>query len=227
MMKRILIIAAHPDDEILGCGGLIQKYTQVGASFKILFLGEGSTCRYKDPSSKEALKAIEERNSWAISALNILGISDSDFHNLPCGRFDQVPVIEINKIIENTIKEYQPDTIFTHSSLDPNSDHQITYKSTIMSTRPCGGHIVKKLFSYEVLSSSEWSFKEAFKPNYFIGLSNEQVQKKWQALECYKSEMRDYPFPRSWEGVHNLAINRGIQSGNEYAEAFHLIREFD
>ena len=226
-IDKLLIIAAHPDDELLGCGGSIFKHLNNGASVKVLFLGEGSTCRYEDPTSKDALDAIRLRNLWAIEALKVIGVSDYEFFNLPCGRFDQVPIIKINKIIENVLKVFKPDTVLTHSDIDSNNDHRITHRSTLMATRPCNDWIVKRLLCYEVLSSSEWSYTSAFIPNYFVSLSEKQLLAKWRALECYKTEMRDYPFPRSWEGVKNLAIMRGMQSGFEFAEAFQLVREFD
>lgn len=226
-MNKILVIAAHPDDELLGCGGTLVKCLAKGAKIKILFLGEGSTCRYEDTKCDEAVAAVKKRNACAVSALELIGISDFEFHDLPCGRFDQTPIIIINKIIENTIKNFKPDTIFTHSEVDSNNDHRITNRSSIMATRPCGDHIVKNVYCYEVLSSSEWSFTESFTPNYFISLSEAELFAKWHALECYEGEMRDYPFPRSWLGVKNQAMNRGAQSGVKFAEAFQLIRGFD
>ena len=226
-IKRALVIAAHPDDECLGCGGVISKFIEIGIEIKVLFLGEGSTCRYDNQSCREALKAIELRRRNAILALKILGVKDYDFFDLPCGRFDQVPVIEINKILESSIKEYKPDTVFTHSEFDANNDHRVVYRSSIMSTRPCNEITIERLFSYEVLSSSEWNYTKTFQPNYFFSLETRHIDAKWEALKTYKNEMRVYPFPRSYEGVQNLAMRRGMQSGAKLAEAFLLIREFN
>lgn len=226
-MKKILVLASHPDDELLGCGGTLARYGQTGAQVKILFIGEGSTCRYDDPAEPNALRDREVRNSCAIEALKVVGVTDYVFVDFPCGRFDQIPIIEINKVIEKQIKEFKPDTVFTHSDIDSNNDHRIVHRSSIMATRPCGPHVVKRLYSYEVLSSSEWSYSKSFSPNYFVKLSKEQLLLKWEALECYKSEVREYPFPRSWLGVENLAMQRGMQAGAEFAEGFQLIRGFD
>ena len=226
-IKKLLVIAAHPDDELLGCGGSIAKYLNNGVLVKVLFLGEGSTCRYDDPSCKEAVAAIAERNLWAVEALGVIGVTDFEFYNLPCGRFDQTPIIVINKIIESVIRQFSPDTVFTHSAGDSNNDHRIAHRATIMATRPCGENVVNRLFCYEVLSSSEWSYTSSFLPNYFISLTESQLLAKWSALECYATEMRDYPFPRSWVGVKNLAEKRGMQAGIEFAEAFQLVREFE
>lgn len=225
-MKRVLIIAAHPDDEILGCGATILKFLREGACVRVLFLGEGSTCRYADPTSKEALGSIKERNSWAVKALKVLGVNDFEFCDLPCGRFDQIPIIEINKLIEENIRQFRPDTIFTHSGGDTNNDHRIANRATIMATRPCAEHIVNRLLCYEVLSSSEWNYQDSFKPNYFVTIDEADLNKKWKALACYQTEMRDYPFPRSRQGVLNQAMQRGMQSGRQFAEGFQLVREF-
>jgi LmbE family N-acetylglucosaminyl deacetylase len=225
-MKRVLIIAAHPDDEILGCGGFISKYKALGVLFKILFIGEGSSCRFEEPKSNEALMGIKQRNLSAISSLKSLGIIDVEFNNLPCGRFDQVPIISINKIIENAINTFLPDTVLTHSPYDVNNDHKIVFNATIMATRPAAQNIVNKVMSYEVLSSSEWAYVQSFTPNYFEELTEKDVESKWQALSHYETEIKNYPFPRSRDGVRALAMIRGMQSGVKFAEAFHLIRKF-
>jgi len=223
-MKKILIVAAHPDDDILGCGGIISKYQSRGVIFKILFIGEGSTARFEDADSEEAKDAIEYRNSLALKALKFLKVKDVEFSNLACGRFDQIPIIEINKIIEKNIKDFDPDTILTHSPVDANNDHKIVFNATIMATRPGALNHVNKLMSFEVLSSSEWAFTDTFKPNYFEELDEFHLEAKSHALSIYESEIKKYPFPRSVEGVRVLAKMRGMQSGFKYAEAFNIIR---
>lgn len=226
-MKRILIVAAHPDDEILGCGGTISKYRQKNCEIKVLFLGEGSTCRFEDSKSIEAQDAIKRRNECAVFALKTLNVDNFEFYNLPCGKLDQIPLLSINKIIEKTINEFKPDTVFTHAGVDSNNDHQIVLKSTIIATRPCSNHIVNRVFSYEILSSSEWGFTQAFEPNYFIGFSKFNLEQKWEAMNCYKTEVGQFPFPRSKKTIFSLAELRGSQAGMEYCEAFQLVREFE
>lgn len=225
-MKKIMIISAHPDDEVLGCGGLLSKFKDKGPEIKVLFIGEGSTCRYEDFKSQDAQKDIQIRNDYALSALNLLGVSNIEFNNLPCGRLDMEPVIKINKIIEKAIRDFKPDTIFTHSPKDTNNDHKIVFKSTLMSTRPCNQHIVKKIYTYEVLSSSEWHYLDVFKPNVFLELSEKDIENKCKAMEIYETEIRPYPFPRSSQAIKALSMRRGTQSGTHYAEAYCLIREF-
>lgn len=222
-MKKVLIVSAHPDDDILGCGGIINRFHSQ-ARFKVIFIGEGSTCRFDSPDSPEAQRALVTRTHCAKQSLDFLGISDYKFYDLPCGRLDQEPQIKINKIIEKEIKSFEPDTIFTHSNLDSNKDHSKVYDSTIIATRPqCS---VKDLYSYEVLSSSEWGFHKAFSPSVFYELSEKDVLVKWGALKKYSAEIEEWPHPRSKRGVFSLASLRGMQSGFEYAEAFRLVRSF-
>jgi len=224
-MNRALIIAAHPDDDILGCGGIISRSHRYydNTIYRVIFIAEGSTCRFDDPNSNEAQDEISKRNAYGIKSLKHLSIDDYHFYNLPCGRLDQVPQIEINKIIEGEIKTFKPDTVFTHSKCDSNIDHHKVYDATIIATRPgCG---VNKVLSYEVLSSTEWGFSKSFTPNVFVNLSKEDIINKWEALSKYETELKPYPYPRSQKGIESLAQYRGIQSGNEYAEAFQLIRQ--
>ncbi len=225
-MKRVLIVAAHPDDDVLGCGGVISKYRPNGVEFKIVFIGEGSTCRFDSTSEEAAMAAIKHRTESAVRAMECLGVRDFEFHDLPCGKLDQVPMLAINKIIESAIRDFNPDTVFTHSHCDVNNDHKIIYNATIIATRPGAQNYVSRVLSYEVLSSTEWAFKETFSPNYFEELEEKHLIQKCQALMVYESETRDYPFPRSNEAMRVLAMMRGVQSGLAYAEAFFLVREF-
>ena len=225
-MKRVLVIAAHPDDEVLGCGAMISKYSRRGVQFMVLFIAEGSSCRYADPASLDSTAAIESRTRQAVNALTILGIKDYRFNDLPCGRLDQVPIIEINKVIEHAISKFDPDTVLTHSAIDANNDHRIVCNATIMATRPCARNRVARVLSYEVPSSSEWAFGNAFTPTSFEQIDEQDINLKWRALAAYVSEVKTYPFPRSEQGVRIHAMSRGMQAGVPMAEAFHLIREF-
>jgi LmbE family N-acetylglucosaminyl deacetylase len=219
--KKSLIIASHPDDDILGCGGILSKFKNT-TEFKVIFIAEGSTCRFEDPNCSEAKNEVIKRNSFAINALKYLGVFNYKFYNLPCGKLDHVPQITINKIIEQEIKNFKPDTVFTHSNCDSNKDHHKVYDATIIATRPgCG---VNNVLSYEVLSSTEWGFDKVFNPNLFISLSKNNVYDKWNSLKYYLTETKSFPYPRSKKGIETLASYRGLQSGNEYAEAFKLIR---
>ena len=224
-MKRVLIIAAHPDDDILGCGGFISKYSSY-KQIRVIFIGEGSSCRFeKFDDNRNLIKdEIGKRNDFGKKALNKLKINNYHFYNLPCGRFDQIPLIEINQIIENEIIKFKPDTVFTHSADDTNHDHKVVFNSSLIATRPGSKFFVERLFSYEVLSSSEWNFIKSFEPNYFVSLSKENLDQKINAMLEYKSEIRGFPYSRSIEGIKTLAMYRGMQSNNKFAEGFKSIR---
>ncbi|MAV76771.1 MAG: GlcNAc-PI de-N-acetylase [Candidatus Marinimicrobia bacterium] len=227
MKKRILIIAAHPDDDILGCGGTLSKMKKNNL-IKVLFIGEGTSCRFANLKINKKLikKEIEIRERNAKQALKSLGIKHYEFTNFPCGRLDTVPIIEINKKIENQVSSFRPNIIYTHSENDCNNDHRIVFRSTMMATRPTSKHTVDEIFSFEILSSSEWNFTKEFSPNYFEILNKKNIEAKWKALSFYKSETQKYPLPRSKQGIYNLAKVRGSQAGVEFAEAFKLIRSF-
>lgn len=223
-MKRILIIAAHPDDDILGCGGTIAKQKEMGAEVKVVFVAEGTSCRFHEVNNPGIEKELKKRNAAGVNALASLGVQDYVFCNLPCGRLDQVPQIEINKILEREIQIFQPDTIFTHSAKDTNVDHRIVNACTRIATRPISSAKVQQVFAYEVLSSSEWNFDEVFSPNYFVSLEERHVVAKITALTFYDSEIHDFPHPRSSEGIKALAQYRGLQCAEMYAEAFQVTR---
>ncbi|MDC0127352.1 PIG-L family deacetylase [Methylophilaceae bacterium] len=222
---NILIIAAHPDDDILGCGGFISKYRKTKV-FKVIFIAEGSTSRFDNPDSVEANSALVNRQNMAVNALKKLGVSDIEFNNLPCGKLDQIPLLEINKIIEKGIDEFKPTMIFTHSASDLNQDHKIINKSTLIATRPLPNRKVESLLSFEVLSSSEWNFSKYFSPNFFEEMTFEDIKNKQEAMAIYQSEMGEFPFPRSNLGIETLARYRGMQSGYNFSEAYEVIRIF-
>lgn len=225
--KRILIIAAHPDDDILGVGGFISKYNDQ-LSIRVIFIAEGTSCRYSSKQIESEICSIEDeiefRNNCAKKALAQLNVENYHFYNLRCGRLDQTPLLDLNKIIEEEISNYKPDTIFTHSDCDLNLDHQKVSLATTIATRPKNNSTVSNILFYEILSSSEWKFTDAFLPNYFVKLSEDDVERKWKALSCYESEISQFPHPRSEEGIYTLARYRGMQSGTNYAEAFKLLR---
>ncbi len=224
-MERILIVAAHPDDDVLGCGGMMAKYAN-SKEFSILFISEGDSCRFSrsDLESNELKENIKRRTSNAIKSLSIFGITRIRFLNFPCGRLDTIPILDINHLIEEEIQNFSPDIVITHSEDDVNNDHRIVNRSVIMSTRPSSRNLIKKVMCFEVQSSSEWNLISPFKPNFFEILDKGQVKMKWKAISCYKEEVRPYPHPRSKEGVFCHSSYRGMQCGYSYAEAFRVIR---
>jgi LmbE family N-acetylglucosaminyl deacetylase len=220
---KTLVVVAHPDDEVLGCGGLISKLINQGEQVRVVFVAEGSSCRY-EALNKQAKEEINFRNQCGIEALRSLGVSSHNFHNLPCGRLDKEPFIEIAKIIEKEISDYKPTTVLTHSSNDVHNDHKIIYRAVVQATRPVG-KIVKNLLSFEILSSTEWNYTETFKPNIFVDITS-TISAKINAMHCYSTEQPKHPHPRSDQVIRSLATIRGSQSGVEYAEGFKIIRSF-
>ena len=223
-MTRNLVIAAHPDDEVLGCGATISNKNKKGDEFYVLILGEGSSCRYLNPDDPAIAKDIEVRKRAFENAMDILNIKKHKLNNIKCGRFDQFPLIEITKEIEMAISYFKPDIVYTHSSTDTNKDHTKVFEATLIATRPFATPCVKSLYSYEVLSSTELQFEKPFIPNTYQEVDINDLEKKWEALQCYSSEIHEFPHPRSKEMVKALAMRRGSQVGVQYAESFSLIR---
>lgn len=223
---RILVIAAHPDDDVLGMGGTMAKYRSKGVEVNVAFIAEGTTCRYDSIDHPDANSQLDIRKHSALSALKILDVGSVTFFDLPCGRLDTVPILEINKKIEGLIKKYKPTVVYTHSPKDVNHDHRIVSRSVEMATRPIPNSEISKIIFFEVLSSSEWvlSPNDVFFPNTYEVLSESQIEKKCLALREYFTEIKSWPFSRSDEGVLTLAKYRGMQVGERLAEAFIVSR---
>ena len=223
--KNVLVVASHPDDEVLGCGGTLYKLKKKGVKISGLFLSDGESAR-KHPKIN---KLILERKNQAIKAGKILGIKNICFGNFPDNSMDSVPILNIIQFIEKQIKIVKPDTIFTHFESDLNVDHQITSKAVITACRPIKNQTVKSILFFEILSSSEWNISiknKSFKPNYFVDISK-SIKFKLKALKHYKREMRKWPHPRSIEGVKLLSKTRGSSVGLPHAEAFILGRHVE
>jgi len=220
---KILIIAAHPDDEVLGCGGTIAKLSSNNDIYTLI-LGEGITSR--NISDEEKKKELKELKKQSAEANKLLGVKRVFFENFPDNKFDTIPLLDIIKSIEKVIQKIKPQEIVTHHYGDLNIDHQLTHRAVLAAVRPVGSSIVKKILSFEVLSSTEWNYQNQnniFTPNTYIDIS-ETLNKKLEAMKVYTSEIRDYPHPRSLEGIKILAQKRGLEAGLKFAEAFMLIR---
>lgn len=224
-MQSILILAAHPDDEILGCGGTIAKYVDEGASIHVAFLADGVFSRVNDEKNQQEELLI--RRAAAHKACGILGVESIYFGNFPDNRMDTVARLDITKAIEELITEYQPQMVFTHHAGDVNIDHRLTHEATVTACRPQLGHPVKTLLSFEVPSSTEWQLSGSsptFTPNWFVDISD-TLERKFAALDAYADELRAWPHPRSRQGVEHLARWRGATVGVNAAEAFMLGRQ--
>lgn len=222
--NRVLVIAAHPDDEVLGCGGVIAKYAEAGKEVFVLILGEGLAARYNggERPAKESLNTLKEQ---AKKAANMLGVKEVYFEDLPDNSFDSVPLLRIIKIIERVKDRIKPGIVYTHHIGDLNIDHRITLQAVLTSCRPLPGETVKEIYSFEIPSSTEWEdgMNGVFTPNVYIDIS-ETIDKKLKAFESYESEIKEWPHPRSIKGVEVMAQKRGAETGIEHAEAFMLIR---
>ena len=233
---KILVIAAHPDDEVLGMGGTITKYVKNGDSVKIIIMATGIFSRRSSNNTNDSVydvdenvlekmsKQVQNLQKDAIKASKIMGVKDIEFLNFPDNEMDKKSNLEITKKIEYIISKFKPDIVFTHSQHDVNIDHRIIHDATITATRPTSKISIKCVYSFEIPSSTEWYFKSPFSPNVFVDISKE-LPKKIKALEAYKSELRKYPHPRSKEGLESVAKRWGTVSGFNAAEAFCLIRE--
>lgn len=218
MSKKILIVAAHPDDEVLGCFGTVAKYIQDGYEAYTLILGEGKTSR--DGASKEEITLLHKEIQKANKAI---GIKKVYIESLPDNRFDSVPLLDIIKIINKVKEEVQPEIIFTHFANDLNIDHQLTCQAVLTATRPMEGECVKEIYAFEILSSTEWNYPLSFSPDTFVNVK-ETLQLKQEAMNYYQSELRSYPHPRSLKGIQINAHYRGMSVGLEAVEAFKTLR---
>lgn len=221
MTKKILVIAAHADDEALGCGGTIARHVSQGDNVSVVFIADGVTSRINAGQQES-----EQRETAAKQALQVLGITQSYALGFPDNRLDAVPLLDIVQQLEKIIFKIQPDIIYTHHIGDLNIDHQITHQAVMTACRPQPDFCVKEIYSFEVLSSTEWQTPNyhPFLPNVFVDIT-EYIEAKRQALKAYSMEMRQPPHTRSIENSIKLAEVRGASVGLHYAEAFMLIRK--
>lgn len=225
MHQSILILAAHPDDEVLGCGGTIAKLADQGAIVHVAFLADGVFSR--DGNALVQQDELQVRRAAAQKACDILGVKSVSFGEFPDNRMDTVALLDIIKILEKLIAEYKPEVVFTHHSGDVNIDHRRMHEAVVTACRPQLGHPVKTLLCFEVPSSTEWQLPDsapAFTPNWFVNISD-TLDRKLAALDAYAAELRDWPHPRSRQGVEHLAHWRGATVGVDAAEAFMLGRQ--
>jgi LmbE family N-acetylglucosaminyl deacetylase len=226
MMKKVLIIAAHPDDEVLGCGGTIATHARQGGEVYCLILGEGATSRQNPQGKVERESEVKQLRAQAGKAAKMLGIREVFFRDLPDNCFDTVPLLDVVKVIEEHVKRLEPKVIYTHHGGDLNIDHVTTHRAVLTATRPMKEKTVREIYVFEVASSTEWAFHQFephFRPNVFVEIS-ETLSLKIKAMSLYKTESRIFPHPRSPKMMQAIARRWGSVAGCEAAEAFELIR---
>ena len=234
---KILIIVAHPDDEILGMGGTILNHTKKGDDVTIVYLTTGIASRRSSnynnsPSYKlsknesmKIKKQILELQNDAKNSSKILGVKKTIFFDYPDNELDTVPLLKIIKTIEEIVSSIMPDRIYTSHFADLNVDHRTVFEAILTACRPTGLP-VKEIICFEILSSTEWTFSYDFKPNYFINIEKE-LASKIKAMKIYKNEIRKFPHPRSIENIKISAKRWGTVCGFNAAEAFQIIRKFE
>jgi LmbE family N-acetylglucosaminyl deacetylase len=206
---KILVIAPHPDDEVLGMGGTIKKLSKKNKII-LCVVSEGATAQYKDK------KMIKVRRDSCKKTAKILGISQTIFLDYPDMRLN-LSHLDINKKLEEIIEKYRPEIVYTAPKNDLNLDHQMVFNSTLVACRPKSG--VKQILCYEIQGNT----KVPFAPNVFENIEKE-FPYKIKGFKMYESEIEEFPNPRSIAAIENLAIQRGVESGTKKAEAFELIR---
>jgi N-acetylglucosamine malate deacetylase 1 len=219
---RILTVAAHPDDETLGAGGTMAKLAAMGHEVWVCILTEGVTARHGH---------TEQQKECAIRAIDILGVTNVVFCELPDQRLDALPLLEVIIPIEKCIDELHPDVVFTHFSQDANQDHRTVFQATLVAARPVEGMSVRRLLCYETASSTEWAPPfpgSVFSPNVFVEITN-TLPTKLEAMRAYEQthtgELRPYPHPRSYEAIEAYARRHGAAAGVRAAEPFMLVRQ--
>lgn len=219
--KSVLVVAAHPDDEVLGCGGTIAKHRAQGHRVEVLIMAEGITSRDSSADGAAAAELTSLREA-AHKANNVLGVNLLTMLAYPDNRMDSVVLLEIVKDIEVLVQRLQPSTVYTHHANDVNIDHRRIHDAVIAACRPQPGHCVKQLLFFETPSSTEWrppSSLPPFAPDWFVDISK-TLDLKLDALQAYHGEMREFPHPRSVKACEHLARWRGASVGIEAAEAF-------
>jgi len=226
MSKTVLVIAAHPDDEVLGCGGTMAKHAMSGDVVYSVILAEGMTSRDPSRDRVKHADALTRLGEAARKANEILGVAALELIDFPDNRMDSVDRLDITKKVEACIEKYKPDIVYTHHVGDVNIDHRCIHDAVVTACRPLPGKHVTTVLFFEVASSTEWQppgSAPSFAPNWFVDVS-ETLETKLKALEAYEIEMREWPHPRSLRAVSHLAHWRGATIGVEAAEAFVLGR---
>ena len=223
--NSVLVVAAHPDDEILGCGGTMTRLVREGHEVRIAILAEGMSSRSPQRADADP-QQLQHLHARAQQAAHKVGAKELVLCKLPDNRLDTVPLLDIVKTIEDLVTRFRPEIIYTHHPGDLNVDHGVVHRAVLTATRPMSGQCVREVYAFEVPSSTEWAFQclgQAFRPNVFVDIED-SLETKITALACYDTETREFPHPRSAEALRAIATRWGSVVGLRAAEAFELIR---
>jgi LmbE family N-acetylglucosaminyl deacetylase len=226
--KKVMVVVAHPDDELLGLGATMHKLIKNNnIETHVVILGEGITSRADARDTVKWQLELETHKQNIKQAQEAIGYHNVSVYDFPDNRFDTVALLDIIKTIEKEKKSFNPDVIFTHHGGDVNIDHQRTFEAVITACRPMNEEKVKTIITFETPSGTEWrsnSDPRHFLPNLFYSVTEENINAKIKGMESYEFEKRPYPHPRSPEALKIQAQRWGIINGVEYAEAFQIIR---
>jgi LmbE family N-acetylglucosaminyl deacetylase len=229
--QKILVVVAHPDDELLGCGATFHKLAvEFGCRIRVVILGEGITSRSDSRNTTEWGKELEKHKQNIKQAKERIGYQELSTHDLPDNRFDSVNLLDIVKTVEAEKRTFKPSIVFTHHGGDVNIDHQRTFEAVITACRPMVGETVKTIITFETPSGTEWratSDPRHFIPNLFFEVSEQNLAAKIAGMECYEYERREYPHPRSPQALRIQAQRWGVAVGCHFAEAFSLVRSIN
>ena len=217
---KVLVIATHPDDEVLGCGGVMARHTAVGDHVSLLVVTRGIPELFSTEFIEQGRRELRQANE-------LLGVTDIHFLDFPAPKLDTVPGYELATAINRKIQVLQPHTIYLPHHGDIHADHQAVYQATLVAARPIDGCPVRKLLCYETLSETEWASPvgdQAFIPTVFVDITD-FLPLKLQAMACYRSQIKEFPHPRSLQTLEALARLRGATVGLPAAEAYKLVRE--
>lgn len=230
MSRRIAVVVAHPDDEVLGCGGTLKRHTLEGDEVHTVILADGESSRSLGDmplSDSEIESQIVNRRAAAREVATILGVHQAHFHDFPDNALDTRALLDVIRVVEAHIQQIAPEIVYTHHAGDVNVDHRLVHQAVITACRPVPNHSVRRLLFFETASSTEWQpahSAQNFLPNWFVDIGA-TLEHKIAALKCYADEMRVWPHARSYEAIEHLARWRGAMIGCAAAEAFVLGRE--
>lgn len=226
--KRIMLVVAHPDDELLGLGATMHRLIhQAKCITHVVILGEGITSRSDQRDVEQWKKELEIHRKNIHQAQAAIGYHSVSIYDFPDNRFDTVALLDIIKVVEKEKAAFRPDVIFTHHGGDVNIDHQRTFEAVLTACRPMAHEKVKTIITFETPSGTEWrlpSDPRHFLPNLFFSVNAEDVEAKIKGMESYEFERRPYPHPRSPEALRIQAQRWGVAIGCDYAEAFCVVR---